>query len=182
MADGWLLALGVEPVADRGIARVLFTVEEEVIVLLHCFVKKSIEMPNDLSSSGSRLTPHAERLQIIDERFFKVDLDELLREEGIIDNAGTVAGKRVFTFLNAEEMKHSSITKSGPANRLDTSRPVVEHLLDLSNQSVTPSTPGRAASAMGKLNRLSYAEGSLNINIQNTGAEVSDFAEVAARL
>ena len=35
---------------------------------------------------------------------------------------------------------------------------------------------------MGKLNRLSYAEGSLNINIQNTGAEVSDFAEVAARL
>ena len=42
---------------DRGIARVLFTVEEDVMVLLHGFVKKSAKTPTtDLQVARDRLS------------------------------------------------------------------------------------------------------------------------------
>ena len=42
---------------DRGIARILFTVEEDVMVLLHGFVKKSAKTPTtDLQVARDRLS------------------------------------------------------------------------------------------------------------------------------
>lgn len=91
---------------------------------------------------------------MIDERFIGSDFDEFLREEGISDDAEAVAAKRVIAFQIAEEMKKSSITKTELAHRMNTSRPVVDRLLDPSNRSVTLSTLGRAASAVGKTLRV----------------------------
>jgi len=87
---------------------------------------------------------------MIDEKFLGGDFDDFLRKEGIIDEAEAVAAKRVIAFQISEEMKRSNITKTELANRMNTSRPVVDRLLDPSNQSVTLSTLGRAASAVGK--------------------------------
>ena len=87
---------------------------------------------------------------MIDQQFIGGDFDEFLREEGFADEAEAVAAKRVIAFQIAEEMKKSKITKTELAHRMNTSRPVVDRLLDPSNQSVTLSTLGRAASAVGK--------------------------------
>ena len=87
---------------------------------------------------------------MIDEKFLGGDFDDFLRKEGIIDEAEAVAAKRVIAFQISEEMKRSNITKTELAHRMNTSRPVVDRLLDPSNQSVTLSTLGRAASAVGR--------------------------------
>jgi hypothetical protein len=87
---------------------------------------------------------------MIDEQFLGGDFDEFLRKEGFIDEAEAVAAKRVIAFQIAEEMKNSNITKTELARRMNTSRPVVDRLLDPSSQPVTLSTLGRAASAVGK--------------------------------
>lgn len=78
------------------------------------------------------------------------DFDDFLRHEGFIEDAEAVAAKRVIAFQIAEEMKRSNITKTELAHRMQTSRPVVDRLLDPSNRSVTLSTLSRAASAVGK--------------------------------
>ena len=87
---------------------------------------------------------------MLDEQFMGGDFDDFLRKEGLIDEAEAVAAKRVIAFQIAEEMKKSNITKTELAQRMNTSRPVVDRLLDPANQSVTLSTLGRAATAVGK--------------------------------
>lgn len=87
---------------------------------------------------------------MINEPFLGGDFDEFLRKEGFIDEAEAVAAKRVIVFQIAVEMKSSTITKTGLAHRMNTSGLVVDRLLDPSSQSVTLSTLGGAASAVGK--------------------------------
>ena len=87
---------------------------------------------------------------MVDEQFMGGDFDDFLRQEGLIEEAEAVAAKRVIAFQIAEEMKKSNITKTELAQRMNTSRPVVDRLLDPANQSVTLSTLGRAATAVGK--------------------------------
>jgi predicted XRE-type DNA-binding protein len=82
--------------------------------------------------------------------FLGSDFDDFLRDEGFIDDAEAVAAKRVIAYQIAEEMKKAKITKSELAHRMHTSRPVVDRLLDPANRSVTLSTLGRAAAAVGR--------------------------------
>ena len=60
----------------------------------------------------------------------------------------------MIAFQIAEEMKRSHITKTELAQRMKTSRPVADRLLDPSNRSITLSTLGRAASAVGKFLKI----------------------------
>jgi len=76
--------------------------------------------------------------------------DEFLREEGMLDDAESVAAKRVIAFQIAREMERANISQSELARRMKTSRSAVERLLDPANPSVTLSTLERAASAVGK--------------------------------
>lgn len=85
-----------------------------------------------------------------DKQFLGSDFDDFLRSEDIIEDAEAVAVKRVIAFQIAEEMKKSNITKSELAHRMNTSRPVVDRLLNPSNHSVTLLTLERAASAVGR--------------------------------
>jgi hypothetical protein len=120
-----------------------------VQVLLHGFVKKSAKtLSTDLQVARDRRSKL--RVAVINEPFLGGDFDELLRKEGSIDEAEAVAAKRVIAFQIAEEMKSLSITKTELARRMNTSRPVVDRPLDPSSQSVTLSTLGRAASAVGR--------------------------------
>ena len=87
---------------------------------------------------------------MIDKECLGSDVDDFLRNEGFIEDAEAVAVKRVIAFQIAKQMKKSNITKTELADRMRTSRPVVDRLLDPSNRSVTLYTLGRAASAVGK--------------------------------
>jgi len=78
------------------------------------------------------------------------DFDDFLREHGLLDDAESVAAKRVIAFQIAREMERANISRSDLARRMKTSRSAVERLLDPANPSVTLSTLERAASAVGK--------------------------------
>jgi hypothetical protein len=77
-------------------------------------------------------------------------LDEFLREDGTLDEVNAAALKRVIALQIEDEMRRRKITKSALARRMHTSRMAVDRLLDTTNGSVTLSTRGRAASALGR--------------------------------
>jgi len=76
--------------------------------------------------------------------------DEFLGEEGILDAVSAVAQKRVLAWQMAEVMRKRRITKAHLAQRMRTSRAALDRLLDPDNPSVTLTTMGRAAAALGK--------------------------------
>jgi predicted XRE-type DNA-binding protein len=78
------------------------------------------------------------------------DFDDFLRDEGLLGDAESAAAKRVVAFQIRQEMKRARLTKSEMAQRMKTSRPAVDRLLDPTNRSVTLSTLERAAAAVGK--------------------------------
>ncbi len=77
-------------------------------------------------------------------------LDDLLREDGTLEEVNAAALKRVIALQIEDEMRRRKITKSALARRMHTSRMAVDRLLDTTNGSVTLSTLGRAASALGR--------------------------------
>lgn len=83
------------------------------------------------------------------------DFDELLKEEGIYEEANDIAIKRVIAYQLEEEMKAQSITKTKMAEMMNTSRAVVNRLLNPDNSSLTLHTLEAASTALGK--RLSIS-------------------------
>lgn len=92
----------------------------------------------------------SEGVSMVDNKHIGGDLDDFLREEGMLDDAEAVATKRVIAYQIAQEMERAHITQTELARRMKTSRSAVERLLDPANPSVTLSTLERAASAVGK--------------------------------
>ena len=82
------------------------------------------------------------------------DVDDFLRDEGVLDEAEATATKQVIAFQIAQEMERRSLTKSEMAARMRTSRAALERLLDPANPSVTLTTLERAASAVGRRLRV----------------------------
>lgn len=81
-------------------------------------------------------------------------LDDLLEEEGYLDEAESLAIKRVIAWQVAEEMKKLHLSKKAMAEKMHTSRSALDRLLDPENTSVTLQTMQKAASAIGKHLRL----------------------------
>lgn len=76
-------------------------------------------------------------------------IDEFLEEEGVLEEAQTLAVKEVVAWQLAETMKEKKISKSKMADMLQTSRSQVDRLLD-PNQDSTLSSLQRAASILGR--------------------------------
>ena len=85
----------------------------------------------------------------------KSDFDALLKEEGTHEDANDIAIKRVIAYQLEEEMKAQSITKTKMAELMNTSRAVVNRLLNPDNSSLTLHTLESASNALGK--RLSIS-------------------------
>jgi predicted thioesterase len=81
-------------------------------------------------------------------------LDELLAEEGLLDEATERATKRVLAWQIAAEMAAHKLSKAAMARRMATSRGQLDRLLDPDNTSVTLHTLHRAAAALGKRVRV----------------------------
>ena len=71
------------------------------------------------------------------------DLRDLLREDGVLEEVEARAVKRALA-------REQSVTKSEMAARMKTSRAAVDRLLDAENPSVTLTTLGKAARALGR--------------------------------
>jgi hypothetical protein len=81
-------------------------------------------------------------------------LDEFLASEGKREEFAAVAIKEVLAWQIAEAMKAASISQSGLAQRMKTSRSQVRRLLDPKDGNVTLNTLQRAAKMVGRSLRL----------------------------
>jgi len=76
-------------------------------------------------------------------------LDDFLKEEGLFEEAQTLAVKEVVAWQLAKAMEERDMTKSQLASMLKTSRSQVDRLLD-PNRDITLSTLQRAAALVGR--------------------------------
>lgn len=77
------------------------------------------------------------------------DFDGFLESNGIREEVVAAAIKRVIARQLADAMKQKNITRTEMASRMNTSRAVINRLLDADDTSVTLATLARASLAVG---------------------------------
>ena len=77
-------------------------------------------------------------------------LEDLLKEEGILQETRAVALKETLAWQVQQAMEKDKISKVEMARRMNTSRAALDRLLDPRNASVTLQTLSRAARAVGR--------------------------------
>ena len=85
----------------------------------------------------------------------KSDFNEFLKEDGIYEEVNDIAIKKIIAFQLEQEMEAQKITKTKMAELMNTSRAVVNRLLNPDNSSLTLHTLESATNALGK--RLNIA-------------------------
>jgi len=78
------------------------------------------------------------------------NFDDFLNDEGLLEQTGATAIKRVIAYQLHDAMRHRHLTKTQMAKKMNTSRSAVERLFDPGNNSVTLVTLNKAAAAVGK--------------------------------
>jgi antitoxin HicB len=78
------------------------------------------------------------------------NLDDFLRDEGILEEVEAAALKRVVALQLEDIIKKQRLKKTSVAQRMRTSRAALDRLLDPENTSVTLLTLNRAAHALGR--------------------------------
>lgn len=86
--------------------------------------------------------------------------DDFLEEEGLKDEVTAIALKRVISWQLAQAMNAQKISKTEMAQRMKTSRSVVNRLLDKNDLSVTLATLAKASSAIGAPLKIEFAPNS----------------------
>ncbi|MBW6510745.1 MAG: helix-turn-helix domain-containing protein [Desulfuromonadaceae bacterium] len=84
--------------------------------------------------------------------------DDFLDEEGLRADAEAAAIKRVIAYQIEIEMKQAKLSKTAMAEKMRTSRPALDRLLDPTNVSVTLQTLEKAALALGKSLKIELAD------------------------
>jgi len=77
-------------------------------------------------------------------------LDDLLKEEGILEEATAYAMKSVIAWQLQEEMKKRKLTKVAMAKLMNTTRSQLDRVLNPDDGNVTIETLQRAAKAVGR--------------------------------
>ncbi len=85
------------------------------------------------------------------------DFRTFLREEGMLEVVEERAMKQALALQLARLLKEQELTKAEMAVRMKTSRAAVDRLLDASNTSVTLTTLGKAARALGRTIKIELA-------------------------
>lgn len=84
-------------------------------------------------------------------------LDELLNEDGLLEEVTARALKRVIAWQFRQAMDSQKLSKSAMAKRMNTSRSVLDRLLDETDTGLTIDTLSRAAKAVGYRVKLELA-------------------------
>jgi len=77
------------------------------------------------------------------------DFDAFLAEQGDLEEATALAVKRVIAWQLEQAMRAAGVNKSTLAKRMQTSRTVVDRMLDATDTGLTLDTMTRAATALG---------------------------------
>ena len=83
--------------------------------------------------------------------------DSFLEEEDLLQEADTVAIKRVIAYALEQKMLAENITISRLAKELDTSRSAISLILDPQNTAITLNTIEKVAKYLGKRIQFSFA-------------------------
>ena len=75
--------------------------------------------------------------------------DDFLKQEGLYEEASTVAAKRVLAWQLKQKMEQEAVTKQDMAKRLNTSRSQLDRILDPDNDRVQLDTLENAAKTLG---------------------------------
>jgi predicted XRE-type DNA-binding protein len=94
----------------------------------------------------------------MNEKHVGSDLDDFLREEGLLEEVEAVAAKRVLAYQISEAMKDQDLSKAAMARRMGTSRSSLDRLLDPEVPSVTLLTIEKAAHVLGKRVRIQMVD------------------------
>lgn len=78
------------------------------------------------------------------------DFDVFLAEQGLAEEVSCAALKRAIAWQVAEAMKAQHVSKKALAERMQTSRTVVDRVLDQNDTGMTLSTLASAARALGQ--------------------------------
>src|SRR5688572_1955246 len=78
------------------------------------------------------------------------DFDDFLAEQDLVEEVTAAALKRVISWQLAETMRLQKVTKKDLAERMHTSRTVVDRALDESDAGVALATLASAARALGQ--------------------------------
>jgi antitoxin HicB len=131
---------------SKTIARVLICFHAGVLVGLHAFIKKSQKTPDeDLKIARKRLR----RLKMANKHLGST-LDDLLKEEGVLEEFQATAIKEVIAWQLEQAMKDQNISKRKLASLMHTSRSQVDRVLDPTDGNVTLETLQRAAAMVGR--------------------------------
>lgn len=84
-------------------------------------------------------------------------LDDFLSQQGMLEEVSARAIKRVIAWQLAEAMKTQGLTKTAMAERMHTSRSMLDRLLDETDTGLTIETLSRAAQALGYRVRVELA-------------------------
>lgn len=76
-------------------------------------------------------------------------LDELLAEDGLLEEVTAIAMKRVIAWQISQAMKAEGLSKKEMAERMHTSRSQLDRVLDQEVPGLTFETLSKAASALG---------------------------------
>lgn len=84
------------------------------------------------------------------EKDMRSDFDDFLSEEGILTECEQSAAKKIIALQLEQLMQEKNITKTKMAEKMNTSRAVINRLLNPNVKSVTLKTLESAASLFGK--------------------------------
>jgi antitoxin HicB len=85
-------------------------------------------------------------------------LDDLLEEEGTLEEINLIAAKRVIAWQISKAMEEKKLNKTAMAKEMKTSRSSLDRLLDPNNASVSLDTIDRAARVVGKRIRFELVD------------------------
>jgi len=78
------------------------------------------------------------------------DFRDFLKEQSVLEEVEARALKQVISLQLLKLLNQKSLTKAAMARRMRTSRAALDRLLDATNTSVTLTTLGKAARALGR--------------------------------
>ena len=83
-------------------------------------------------------------------KYIGSDFSDFLKEDGIYEQTSDIAIKRVIAYQLEQEMKNQKVTKTKMAKMMNTSRAVVDRLLNPDYNSLTLNTLEKAVNVLGK--------------------------------
>ena len=138
---------------SQRIARLILCFHDQMLVVLHGFIKKTQKTPHGRPGPGETENEGGYEMKKRNKHIGS-SLEDFLKEEGVLEETRAVALKETLAWQVQQAMEKDKISKVEMARRMNTSRAALDRLLDPGNASVTLQTLTRAAHAVGRYLRI----------------------------